>query len=150
MLGAGVRGDANARTSDLFVRIDAQLVDLEQQFDQLADIRQLLATLRDELDDARQEFLAQALTMGTEAFKPYLDDAHDLWRRCATRWGQGIGYRNDVADAVQRWFEETADLDDARKSIDKSLQQAWQYVVLEPLVNSSRVEADEESHLDAA
>jgi len=151
MLGAGVRGDANARTTDLIVRIDGQLVDLEQQFDHLADIRQLLATLRDDLNDSRQEFLVQALTVGTEAFKPYLEDAHNLWRECASRWGRGAGYRADVAEIIQRWFEETAELGDARKSIDKSLQQAWHEAVLTPLINASRVEdADEDSNLEAA
>lgn len=150
MLGAGVRGDANARTTDLIVRIDGQLVDLEQQFDHLADVRQLLATLRDDLNDSRQEFLAQALTVGTEAFKPYLEDAHDLWRRCASRWGEGAGYRADVAEIIQRWFEETVELGDARRSIDKSLQQAWHEAVLTPLINASRVEADEDSDLEAA
>jgi hypothetical protein len=51
---------------------------LGQQFDQLADVRQLLATLREEINDQRQEFLTQALTVGSEAFKSYLDNAHDL------------------------------------------------------------------------
>jgi transcriptional regulator with XRE-family HTH domain len=150
MLGVGVRADANARTSDLIVRIDAQLVDLGQQFDQLADVRQLLAALRDELNDCRQEFLTQALTIGGEAFKSYLDDAHELWRQCMTRWGQGSGYRKDVADIVQRWFEETVELQDARRSVDKSLQQAWREVVLKPLIAASRVDTDEEFQLDAA
>jgi hypothetical protein len=150
MLGVGVRADANARTSDLIVRIDAQLVDLAQQFDQLADVRQMLVALRDELNDRRQEFLTQALTVGGEAFKSFLDDAHDLWRRCVARWGQGSGYRNDVADMIQRWFEETVELQDARKSIDKSMQQAWHEVVLKSLIVASRVDTDEGSRLDAA
>jgi transcriptional regulator with XRE-family HTH domain len=150
MLGVGVRADANARTSDLIVRIDAQLVDLAQQFDQLVDIRQLIAALRDDLNDRRQEFLAHALAVGSEAFKSYLDDADDLWRRCTGRWGQGSGYRSDVADIVRRWFEEAVELHDARKSIDKSLQQAWREFVLKPLILASRVDADDENQLDAA
>jgi transcriptional regulator with XRE-family HTH domain/uncharacterized membrane-anchored protein YjiN (DUF445 family) len=150
MLGVGVRADANARTSDLIIRIDAQLVDLAQRFDQLADIRQMLAALRDDLNDRRQEFLTQALAVGSEAFKSFLDDADDLWRRCMTRWGQGSGYRNDVADMIQRWFEETIELQDARKSIDKSLQQAWHDIVLKPLIIASRVDTEEDAQLDAA
>jgi transcriptional regulator with XRE-family HTH domain len=150
MLGVGVRADANARTSDLFIRVDAQLVDLSMQFEQLADVRQMLGALRDELNDRRQEFLAQALTMGGEAFKSYLDDAQDLWRRCMSRWGHGPGYRGEVAEMVQRWFEETVELQDARKSIDRSLQQAWYEVVLRPLVIASRVDDDETPQLDAA
>lgn len=150
MLGAGVRADANARTSDLFVRIDAQLVDLEQKFYQLTVVCQLLASLRDELNDRRQDFLAQALTVGSGAFKAYLDDADDLWRTCVGRWGMGSGYRGDVAAIVQRWFEESAELGEARRSVDKSLQQAWRDVVLGSLIAASRVDLDEEPGLDAA
>jgi hypothetical protein len=65
------------------------------------------------------------------------------------RWGQGGGYRNDVADIVRRWFEETVELQDARKSVDKSLQQAWREVVLQPLIDASRVDTDKEFRLDA-
>lgn len=150
MLGVGVRADANARTADLSVRIDAQLVDLVQQFDQLPDVRQMLGALRDELNDRRQIFLAQSATIGSEAFKGYLEDADDLWRDCAARWGQGSGYREDVAKRLGRWFEETPELADARASVDKGLQYAWMDVVLGPLVAASRVDAEDVADLEAA
>ena len=54
MLGVGVRADANARISDLIVRIDSRIADLMEQFEQLADIRQMLGALRDEINDRRR------------------------------------------------------------------------------------------------
>jgi len=150
MLGVGVRADANARTAEMGVRIDAQLVDLIKQFEQLADVQQMLGALRDELNDRRQIFLAQAATIGSEAFKSYLEDAGELWRDCAARWGQGPGYREEVANRLGRWFEETPELVDARASVDKGLQHAWMDVVLGPLVAASRVDADDVIDLEAA
>ena len=69
ILGVGVRADANARTQDLFVRIDEQLAILIDEFKQLTEIQQLLASLRDDASDWKQEFLAQALVVGRTAFK---------------------------------------------------------------------------------
>jgi len=150
MLGVGVRADANARTADLSIRIDGQLVDLIKQFEHLADVRQMLGTLRDEFSDRRQSFLGQAATIGSEAFKSYLEDASDLWRECAARWGQGSGYREAVANRLGRWFEETPQLGDARASVDKGLQHAWRDVVIEPLIAASRVDVKDVVDLEAA
>jgi hypothetical protein len=110
----------------------------------------MLGALRDELNDRRQIFLSQSATIGSEAFKGYLEDASDLWRDCATRWGQGPGYREDVAKHLGRWFEDTPVLADARASVDKGLQHAWRDVVLGPLVAASRVDTEEVVDLEAA
>jgi transcriptional regulator with XRE-family HTH domain len=140
ILGVGVRADANARTLDPFVRIDEQLATLVDEFKQLADIQQLLASLRDEASDWRQEFLAQALVVGRTAFKPYLDDAVDLWHRCVARWGGGSGYREDVSKNLEDWFETNPDLAAARKRVETGLRQAWRELVLDRLVAATRTE----------
>jgi hypothetical protein len=55
-----------------------------------------------------------------------------------------------LAEIFRRWFGETLELRDGRKSIDKSLQQPWHEAVLIPLINAPRVDTDEVSELKAA
>jgi len=141
MLGVGVRADANARTSDLFSHIDSRLVELAAQFRQLADIREFLATLREEVKEWKQEYLRHANDIGRTAFTPYLDDATDLWQKCRQRWGGGPGYRNDIADLIREWFENTPELDAARKRVESALQQSWRDLVLKPLVETTQIES---------
>jgi hypothetical protein len=137
----GVRADANARSQDLFVRIDEQLAILADEFGQLAEIQQMLASLRDEASDWKQEFLAQALVVGRTAFQPYLDDAVDLWRKCVARWGGGPGYLDDIAKHLEEWFETNPDLAAARRRVETGLRQAWRELVLDRLTAATRTDA---------
>jgi hypothetical protein len=140
-VSGSVRADANVRTYDLIVRIDEHLATLEGQFEELADVRQLLSSVRDDFSDWKQEFLAQALTIGRTAFKPYLDDLVDLWRKCVGRWGTHVpGYKEDIASNFQQYFETTPELDGARKRVESGLEQAWGELVLERLIAATRVD----------
>ena len=149
LLGVGVRADAAARTKNRFVAIDEALADLEDEFSQLEDVSQSIASLRDDIIGWEQEFLGQALALGRVAFKPHLDEANELWRQCYKRWGQGQGYRDDIADLLRNWFETFDELDEARRSIDSGLSQAWQELVLDRLVISTHVD-DDDDHSDVA
>lgn len=133
MIGVGVRIDAHLRTDDVFTKIDGGLEGLAQRFAALPEIVAIVEALREDLGEWRQEFLAQAVTVGRVAFKPYLDSATNLWAGLAVYWGQGSGYRSKVATDVKDWFEGTAELADARKRVEERLFEAWSDLVLERL-----------------
>lgn len=150
LLGVGVRADAAARTGTLFVRVDELLADLENQFSHLADVRESLVALKDEVREWEQDFLGQALALGRVSFKAHLDEANELWKRCAARWGKGGGYRNEVADILQDWFEREEALDAARKRIDAGLRQAWRETILDALTTATRVDSADDEGSEAA
>ena len=134
----------------LFVAVDEVLADLEGQFAQLADVSQSIASLREDVKGWEQEFLGHALSLGRVAFKPYLDEANELWRRCVGRWGEGGGYRGEVADMLQNWFETEGELDSARRIIDSGLNQAWREIVLGSLLAVTKVDGEERETIAAA
>lgn len=144
LLGVGVRADAAARSHRLFIAVDEFLGDLESQFAHLSDVAQSIASMREDVKEWEQEFLGQALALGRVVFKPHLDAANDLWTRCTSRWGAGGGYRDDVANIMQEWFETDLWLDEARRSIDVGLQQAWREIVMANIVAATRTDEDEQ------
>lgn len=139
LLGVGVRSDAAARSLRAFVGIDEIIGDLEVQFAHLPDVTQALAGLRDEMKEWEQEFLAQALALGRAAFKPQLDEANELWRACVERWGQGAGYRDNIASILDDWFRTNENLDSARRSVESGLNQIWKELVLDALIGSASI-----------
>jgi hypothetical protein len=144
IIGVGVRMDANRRTSDAFTKIDGRLEGLSQKFSTLPEVVTILDALREDQDEWRQEFLAQAANIGRVVFKPYLDSASDLWRGLAAYWGQGPGYRAKVVADINQWFEETEELSDARKKVETRLREAWHNLVLDRLEAATTV-AQEQS-----
>jgi hypothetical protein len=104
----------------------------------LNDVYQTLETTKDELSDWRQEFLKKALSVGRTIFKPHLDEAADLWARCVARRGGGSGYRDDIADMVQNWFETNPELNKVRRKLEGALNAEWSEVVLERLITATQ------------
>lgn len=143
MVGAGVRADANLRTAELFSRIQGRLDALTGRFANTREAQALVETLAEELTEWQQEFLARALTIGRNTFKPYLDKAEGFWSDLWTRYGQGSGYRDDIATMVREWFEETPELVEARDKIDTRLIDAWDELVLQKLVETTRLGEEE-------
>ncbi|AOO84965.1 hypothetical protein [Bosea vaviloviae] len=101
---------------------------------------QLLSSLREDVKGWEQEYLSQALALGRAAFKPHLDAANDLWVGCVRRWGQGSGYRDDIAGEVQGWFDDEPSLNSARQSVESGLTQLWKELVLDSLTQATRFE----------
>lgn len=139
MIGASVRTDANRRSNDHMLKIIGRLEGLEEKFATLPEVKGLLETLREDMADWRQEFLARALSIGRNTFKPYLDGSIEFWSDLRARYGQGNGYRDDIAKMVGDWFESTQTLDEARKRVDARLGDAWNELVILRLVDATVV-----------
>ncbi|MBI3700087.1 MAG: helix-turn-helix transcriptional regulator [Afipia sp.] len=143
IIGLGVRVDANFRTHEVFTKIDGRLEGLSQKFSSLPEAVTILESLREDLEEWRQEFLLQAVTIGRVAFKPYLDSASDLWKGLAAYWGQGSGYRSKVLADISRWFEETEEVGEARRRVETRLREAWRGLVINRLKAATEVETTE-------
>ncbi|TXN25132.1 helix-turn-helix domain-containing protein [Methylobacterium sp. WL9] len=141
ILGQGVRIDANLRTSPLALRIEHKLDDLEDKYQDLAAVVRSLQALRERLAERRQDFLAIARIIGRDAYGSLLDDA-DIWTKSASRYGQGSGYKRDVASMWRDWFETSPDAADTAKATSHRLQDAWTSSVIEPLLQTTRSESD--------
>ena len=142
ILGVGVRIDANLRTQSLIQRIDHKLMDLEGKYEDLEAIGQNLKALRGRLNEGRQEFLVAARTIGRDAYGILLSKA-DIWHTIAARYGQGTGYKRDIATAWRDWFETTDGARETASAVTDRLQDAWTVCVLEPLERATEVDPTE-------
>lgn len=141
MLGVGVRMDANLRTSDHLSRVEHKLEELTEEYRALKDVRQSLVALRALVAEGRQEFLAAAQSIGRDAYGNLLSREQDLWAGCEARYGGGSGYKQDIAKALQSYFEETTAPAQTAAAVDKRLQKAWEQFVIAPFVAATRAEA---------
>lgn len=141
-IGAGVRADANRRSSDYVTKITGRLESLQEKFEPIPEITGLLGTLVEDLRDWRQEFLQRARTIGRNTFKPYLDASAEFWSNLEARYGGGRGYRDDIGEIVQARFEETTRLAEACDKVDVRLADAWAELVLNRLLESTPVASE--------
>lgn len=132
ILGQGVRIDANLRTSALALRIEHRLDDLEEKYGDLPVVVQSLQAVRGLLSERRQEFLAIARTIGRDAYGSLLNGA-DIWGESARRYGQGAGYKRDIAAMWRDWFEGNEAAARTARTTGERLQDAWTNSVVEPL-----------------
>ena len=137
ILGQGVRIDANLRTGALATRIEHKLDDLENKYQDIAAVVRSLQTLRARLAEWRQDFLLTARTIGRDAYASLLDDA-DIWAQSARRYGQGSGYKRDIAVMWREWFENSDQAAETARTIGERLQDAWTVSVIAPLRQATR------------
>lgn len=137
ILGVGVRNDANLRTRDIFVRLDEQLYALKTKYLHVLDVKQFLESIQDDLAEWKQEFLNRASLVGRVSYSPYLEGASELWDECTERYGEGSGYRVDVADIFQKHFEQDEEAQHAKERVEAALARTWLDLVVEPLRNAA-------------
>ena len=71
------------------------------------------------------KFYQTAQTLGETAFETELAGDFKYWSRTQSRWGQGPGYRDDIADWTSDWFCEEA-RNEREEFINAEIQKAWQ------------------------
>lgn len=139
IVGTGVREDANLRTSGIITKIEGRLDALRNNFASTPEAVALVDTLAEDIEDWRQEFLTRALSIGRNTYKPSFESDDGLWEELVQFYGQGQGYRDKIADRVERWFE-GPELDAVRAKIDSRLEKAWKELVLNNLVEQTSLE----------
>lgn len=142
ILGVGVRQDANLRSADHLSRIEHALEDAEQRYGELADVRAMIGSLRDHIAAWRQEFLQQAQSIGSDAFRGVLGQETKLWSDSIARYGTYVpGYKRSLSEMWKDFFESSKP-DEARAAIEARLKDAWQSTIVEPLRDATRAASD--------
>lgn len=136
ILGQGVRIDANQRTSSMALRIEHKLDDLENKYNDLPTIVQSLQAIRGRLAERRQQFLATARSIGSDAYGSLLSGESGAWSNSRGRYGLGAGYKRDVATIWREWFETSEAAHATARAVHERLQDAWIYGVIDPLRQS--------------
>jgi hypothetical protein len=138
ILGVGVRQDANLRSADHLSRIEHILEDSEQKYGELADVRAMIGSLRDRLAIWRQDFLLQAHSIGSDAFRGILAQETQLWDDSVARYGNYVpGYKKSLAEMWTTFFESSVP-DDARIAVEARLKDAWESTIIAPLYAATR------------
>ncbi|HEX7857850.1 MAG TPA: helix-turn-helix transcriptional regulator [Sphingobium sp.] len=140
ILGQGVRIDANQRTVPMALRIEHKLDDLQDQYKDLPTIVQTLQAVRERLAEHRQQFLATARSIGSDAFGQLLSNESEAWAKSQRRYGLGAGYKHDVAAIWREWFEISPAAHSTAQAVHERLQDAWTYSVIDPLGQSLQVD----------
>ena len=128
-LGDGTRRQTVERSAkqinELKILINAALQD--QDFILVHDFLRFFLS---EIEKAIAEFNKNAETLGGTAFETELSGDFSYWSKTQGRWGQGPGYRDDIKDWTDEWFNE-----DARKEreeyINREVLKAWQKMLAE-------------------
>ncbi|TAY10404.1 helix-turn-helix domain-containing protein [Rhizobium leguminosarum] len=142
ILGSGVRIDANLRIADHISRINHRLDDFENEYGELEDVVQSLKAVRTLVAEGRQEFLASCLTIGRDAYGNLLSAERDVWKQAIARYGEGSGYKRDLAGIWREFFESPIPASTV-KSINSRLRKSWETHVLVPLKRATRADAAE-------
>ena len=75
------------------------------------------------------KLLQQVELMGRDSYHNALSDDSQFWSKCESRWGQGGGYRDDIATYSNEWFKNTAAVS-IRIVVLKSIYSGWEEITL--------------------
>ncbi len=130
-LGRGGAADANLRSRSALLGLE-ELVSNMLGDDDYGSMHEFLYELQENVEDWRRNFIERARAVGEETFRSSLADDAQFWARCEHRWGQGGGYRDDVANMVEEWFE-SSEREPLHSSAETKIRAAWRKHVIKPL-----------------
>ncbi len=130
-LGRGAAADASLRSRSALHGLE-ELAHNMLGDDDFASMDKFLRELQNNVEEWRRNFVERARTIGEETFRSHLVDDATFWEKCEDRWGQGVGYREDVAEMVEEWFE-LKERENLHSSAERRIRSAWSENVIEPL-----------------
>lgn len=93
-----------------------------------------LGQILDDVSGWEADFVNAARHHAVAVFKPHLSKAQRLWLNTEGKYGQGLNYREEVASALEAWFDEREGLQDA---FEQQMRRAWRASVLQRLRDAS-------------
>ncbi len=103
LLGQSTRKEASRCSQKAFYGLEALLKNMLGQED-LKPAYGFLEQLLSKLEPWKQDFLGKSQNIGSDTFRAVLDNAH-VWSECVELWGKGSGFRQQVANNLQEWFD---------------------------------------------
>jgi hypothetical protein len=74
------------------------------------------------VDRQHEAFLQAAGPLPLSSLKQVFQQDDEFWTPCASRWGQGPGFRSDIASRIEKWFVSHPRV---RARLEQHLQGAW-------------------------
>lgn len=130
-LGRGAAADAILRTRSALHGLEV-LVSNMLGDDDFESMHGYLHELKENVEEWRSDFIENARAIGEETFRSDLVNDAAFWTKCEGRWGWGAGYRDDVAEMVEEWFE-ASERENLHSSAERKIKSAWRKDVIKPL-----------------
>lgn len=139
-LGTGAAIDAKNRTEDIFQGL-TELITKMLPEEPLAPAHGLLNEILLNVKSWRDEFIKAVTRLGESTFRPALKEARQLWRVCVERNGRGPGYRDDIADYINQWFEDPSQ-GQLHELLEQHLTDSWSEILVGRLLSLCGATAD--------
>lgn len=122
-LGWGTRRETVARTAEQ-ITVLRGLVTTALDDSELADAHDFLTHFLSQIDASTATFHQEVQSVGETAFFEQLREDHGYWTRCQNRWGTGPGYRVDIHDWTDDWFDHSTRAE-RYKFVENEIQRRW-------------------------
>lgn len=130
-VGAGAAADANRRSRRAAERLSGVIGTLRAR-PELAPASKMVDEVENAVEDARSQLVAEVRNLAVATYGPDIRSDHALWAACNAFWGQGKGFRDKVAQEVERWFTSTR-RSPLHATYAKAYEAAWKTKLLAPL-----------------
>jgi transcriptional regulator with XRE-family HTH domain len=120
------REDAKERTTRVTTEVKTLLKELLHDDDmkrpEMKRSKSFVSEVIAMVDRQHEAFLEAAGPLALSSLKQVFRKDDEFWTPCASRWGQGPGFRSDIAGRIENWFERHPRLG-AR--LEEHLQEVW-------------------------
>jgi transcriptional regulator with XRE-family HTH domain len=120
------REDAKDRTTRATTELKTLLKELLHEDDirrpEMKRSKSFVSEVIAMIDRQHEAFLQATGPLALSSLKQVFQQDDEFWTPCAARWGQGSGFRSDVAGRIESWFKRHARVS-AR--LEERLQEAW-------------------------
>lgn len=123
-LGFGARREAVTRTRDQLIELKGLLQTMLND-GELTEAHDFVRHFLIQAEEVATDFFQKCQTLGETAFATQLKEAHEYWRKCQSRWGQGSGYKTDIRRWTDAWFSDAA-RKERHEFLESELQRSWQ------------------------
>ena len=124
-IGRGARTVAAKHIQGRVRKLDA-IVDNLMDDDNYSHAHDLLQEVQHHVQRKVQALLHAVESTARAGYETVLENDASFWRSCESRWGQGIGYRSDVASLSDDWFNKHAE---NNEKINDSIVSHWTNIV---------------------
>jgi len=120
------REDAKERTARVATELKTLLKELlhddDMQRPEMKRSKSFVSEVVAMADRQQEAFLDAAGPLALSSLKQVLQQDDAFWTPCALRWGQGPGFRSEIAGSIEKWFERHPRVS---SRLEEHLQGAW-------------------------
>lgn len=126
VFGLLAREDTKARTDSAVSRfrilLEHLVEDPEMDRPDMRRSKQYVTELMEGVTLKHHEFLRDAQSIAEATLEMFIRNDQALWSGCLDEWGGGPGYRQRIADLIERWFDQHRNMTEA---LEARIQEQW-------------------------